>query len=357
VVDGPGSNASTSNERIRQGLQKIATPNIEVSVSSRRTVILIAAIAVGVFAGVALLNYVRGIEDDVYADAQPRQVLIASEDIPEGTPSAQALQMMEVTDIPLSIRPATFIPVDGTDEIAGLVARGEIPKNQIIIRGLFVDPTVVSASFKDQIPSGQVAVTLQVGQIEAVGGYLQPGDEVNLMVVDGGVGCGQAPAAEEDPEAAAIGDVSALDSTGQPLQVLTDEEYCTYSEPARYVFQRLEILAIGARQTLAPGETSNAPITPQGGPITFMVPNEAAQLLASLDTANIHLTLLPEDYVAEQQRALTFSLLEGPTPAEIASCLTPYGTDGFIAGDSVESIADGAAGTVDHFSCETLWEE
>ena len=35
----------------------------EVGVSSRRTVILVAAIVVGALAALALLNYVRGIED------------------------------------------------------------------------------------------------------------------------------------------------------------------------------------------------------------------------------------------------------------------------------------------------------
>jgi hypothetical protein len=125
----------------------------EVLVSSRRTLILIAAIGVGLFAGLALLNYVRGIEDDLYADAQPVLVLIASEDIPEGTPAALALEMMVPQDVPLEIRPATFVPVNDAEQITGLVSRGLIPKNQIIVQGLFVDPAIVSARFVDLDPS------------------------------------------------------------------------------------------------------------------------------------------------------------------------------------------------------------
>jgi pilus assembly protein CpaB len=78
-------------------------------VSSRKTLIFIAAIGVGVFAGIALLNYVRGIENDVYADAQPVEVLIATADIPEGTPVAEALNSIKVSEVPLKIRPATFV--------------------------------------------------------------------------------------------------------------------------------------------------------------------------------------------------------------------------------------------------------
>ena len=151
------------------------------------------------------------------------------------------------------------------------------------------------------------------------------------------------------------------DTAGNPLQVLDEETYCSFANPSRYVFQRLEILAIGARQTLAPGQTSTGAITPQGGAITFAVPSEAAQLLASIKADDVYLTLLPEDYEATPMRALTIELLEGPTPAEIPSCLTPYGPDGFIAGDLVDGADvvadDDDTAPTEHYSCETLWVE
>ncbi len=320
--------------------------------SSRRTLILIAAIAVGVFAGIALLNYVRGIEDDVYADAQPVEVLIASEDIPEGTPAAEAIQLMQETTIPLEIRPATFVPIDGADAIAGLVAQNTIPKNQIIVSGLFVDPTIIQASFTDNIPTGNVAVTLSVDQTAAVGGYLQPGDEVNLMVKHIGFGCGIEPEEEEGT------DGEEEEPVANTLEEEPVEEYCSYANPTRYIFQRLEILAIGARQALQAGETSESTIiTPQGGAITFSVPNEAAQILTSLDSEMVYLTLLPEDYEAETLRALTFDMMEGPTPAEIPECLTPWGPSGFIAGDSADTVADGGTALGEHYTCDQLWEE
>ena len=335
----------------------------EVLVRSRRTLILIAAIGVGLFAGLALLNYVRGIEDDLYADAQPVLVLIASEDIPEGTPAALAIEMMVPQDIPLTIRPATFVPINSAEQITGLVSRGLIPKNQIIIQGLFVDPAIVSARFTDQVPSGQVAMTIMVGQVEAVGGYLQPGDEVNIMVRHSSVGCGAAEdEGEDDLEGGPVGE-SGVDSTfgGQfdSDELLGEAAWCTYTKPARYLFQRVEILAIGARQMLRPGEIGDDFITPQGGAITFMVPNEAAQILASVSASDIYLTLIPEDYEAEVLRPLPPSILdgEGPTPAEMPECLTPYGPDGFIDGDSVDIVAEEDGGPTAHFSCEQLQED
>ena len=146
------------------------------------------------------------------------------------------------------------------------------------------------------------------------------------------------------------GGVGSTDESGE-------ESYCTFGAPARYVFQRIEILAIGARQTLAPGEANTGVITPQDGAITFAVPSEAAQLLASINPEDVYLTLLPEDYQAEPLPALTFDVLEGPTPAEIPDCLTPYGPDGFIEGDQAGgTVSDGEDEQAGHYRCDGLWD-
>ncbi|MEQ8842643.1 MAG: hypothetical protein RIB98_16800 [Acidimicrobiales bacterium] len=330
--------------------------------SSRKTLILIAAIGVGIFAGIALLNYVRGIERDVYDDAQPVEVLIATADIPKGTPVAQALESVERSEVPLKIRPSTFISPDNTDPITGLVAGGDIPRNQIIVAGLFIDPTVLTQSLRDQIPSGNVAFSMEVDTIRAVGGYLQPGDEVNLMVNHDG-SCTTEDAAPTPAEGEAPIEDGATDPDNNSFgATVSDEEYCTFSQPARYVYQRIEILAIGARQQLQTGaDGTQTALTPQGGTITFMVPNEAAQLLASVEPSDVYLTLLPDDYELEPLPALTAELIGNRTPAEIAGCGTPYGPDGFIEGDS-DTVADESE-SADAFTdfinghCALIWAE
>lgn len=345
--------------RFRQGEpQKVTLPN-EVPVSSRKTLILIAAIGVGIFAGIALLNYVRGIEDGVYEDAQPVDVLIATADIPEGTPVATAFESIEVAQVPLKIRPATYIPPGNTDSVAGLVARNDIPRNQIIVSGLFVDPTVVSTSLRDQIPPGMVAFSMEVDRTRAVGGYLQPGDEVNVMVNHKG-DCGGNTDADPAADPAAgpvVEDGNTLD-TGFGATV-TAEDYCTYTEPARYLYQRVEILAIGERQALQAGdEASDTALTPQGGTLTLIVPNEAAQLLASVTPEDIYLTLLPDGYEVEPLPSLTQELMTNATPAELAGCATPYGPDGYIEGDNaVVSDPDDPFAAFVRGHCAAIWAE
>lgn len=325
--------------------------------SSRKTLILIAAIGVGIFAGIALLNYVRGIERDVYDDAQPVEVLIATADIPKGTPVAQALESVERSEVPLKIRPSTYIAPDNTDPITGLVAGGDIPRNQIIVAGLFIDPTVLTQSLRDQVPSGNVAFSMEVDTTRAVGGYLQPGDEVNLMVNHSGE-CAETDEASTDEPAQepAFAEEGENNSFGG---VVTAEVYCTYTQPARYVYQRVEILAIGERQQLQTGaDGTSTALTPQGGTITFLVPNEAAQLLASVAPEDVYLTLLPDDYELEPLPALTQELMLNRTPAEISGCGTPYGPNGFIEGDS-ETVDDAVDPFTDFIRghCAPIWAE
>ncbi len=97
--------------------------------SSRRTLILIGAIVIGIFAGLALLNYVRGIEDDIAAEKQSVPVLVAMQDIPKGTPASEAISMMAEAQIPLELRPNTFVAVDARDALIGLEAVNAIAKN------------------------------------------------------------------------------------------------------------------------------------------------------------------------------------------------------------------------------------
>ncbi|GJM38487.1 MAG: hypothetical protein DHS20C19_18540 [Acidimicrobiales bacterium] len=327
--------------------------------SSRKTLILIAAIAAGVFAGVALLNYVRGIESDVYADAQPVEVLIATADIPEGTPVAQALDSIERQQIPLNIRPATFVSPDNLDPITGLVSQGEIVRNQIIVKGLFVDPSVVTLSLKDQIPTGNVAFSMELDTVRAVGGYLQPGDEVNMMITHGANCATEEDATDETLDFDELGTVDNGQGNSFGANISDESEsYCTFTQPARYLYQRVEILAIGARQQIQTGEVDNRALTPQGGTITFMVPPEAAQLLASVAPGDVYLTLLPEDYVVEALPALTAALMSNATPAELSDCATPYGPDGFIEGDAT-TVSEGVDLTSNYVlgHCVPIWLE
>ena len=104
---------------------------------------------------------------------------------------------------------------------------------------------------------------------------------------------------------------------------------------ARYLYQKVNVLAIGSQTELSPGEqvstSSSSGSTTQDtgntGIITFNVTPVAAQWIASAQASgSMYLSLVPEDYAPRELAPLdpAVTLLPGEDPAQ----LTPYGPAG-----------------------------
>ena len=94
--------------------------------SSRRTLILIAAVLVGAIAAYALCTYVGGIEDEANDNAERVEIFKIVQDIPKGTfgDEAFAQGFIEQDDIAKEYRPATAITEPS--QIDGLVAISDL---------------------------------------------------------------------------------------------------------------------------------------------------------------------------------------------------------------------------------------
>lgn len=276
--------------------------------SSRRTMILIAAVAIGLLAAFFLYNYVSGVEDRANADAERVRVLVVRQDIPKGTPGETVIQESYIAEdkIPKEFLPATAI--QDVDQIAGKVSFNDFSANQILVEGMFVDPAISQVGFSARLEADEVAVSLPIAGFNAVSGLLVPGDEVDIFVrteVEG----------EEDE-----GGGSGADLT---------------PTPARLVYHEAQVLAIGTSTALQPGETpaveGEEAVAPSGD-ITFVLPVEAAQLLASIPPETIHLVLTGADYTAKPVPELDpgdFDTFPGETNASSRfGQLTPYGQNG-----------------------------
>jgi len=275
-------------------------------VSSRRTLILIGAIAVGLIAALLLFNYVKGIEDRANNNAKRVDVFVAKNNVKRGTPGETAVRDGSIGGalIQQEFRPATAITT--TDEIQKKVALFDIAPGTVIVQGMFVDPAQTQISFRARLKNPQhVAITVSVDQVRGVGGFLVPGDEVNIMVFQETTAAATEGAA--DPRVSGV-----IKST------------------ARYLYQKVQILAVGENTVLTPGEqtaTTTASATQGSGIVTFNVPPEAAQWIASAQQAGgMYFSLVAEEY---QPKALppldaNVTLLPGEDPAQ----LTPYGPEG-----------------------------
>lgn len=271
--------------------------------SSRRTLILVAAIAVGVVAAFFLFNYVNGVEDRANENAERVHVFMVKSEVPRGTfgEEAEAQGLVVAAEIPRQFLPATA--VKDLDAIKGKVAVGDLPANSVLVDGQFVDPTIANTGFSQRLESSgtdRVAITISVDQTRGVAGLVVPGDIVDMIVVAQRVG----PEFVEIPE----------EARGE----------------AHLLYQNLEVLAVG--QSAAPDIGSAAADTASteeqavqaqaSGLITLSVPREAAvrvALVANQAPDSIYLTLAPKGNTPVPLPPLPVEELFN-TPA-----LTPYG--------------------------------
>jgi len=218
-------------------------------VGNRRTVILIAAVVVAVVAAVAIYSYLNNVQNRAYHNAKLVKVFRVSKDIKKGLPGEQAVDggFVKSDDIPQKFRPTTALT--DINAVRGKVALSDLSAGQVVVDGMFVEPRVAQVSFAQRIPAGQVAITISVDQIRGVAGFIVPGDKVNMMA--------NAPDGE------------------------------------RFLFQNLNVLAVGSTPAPQPGETTATTPVTAGGPITFAVPPLAAEKIAI--ASGVYLTLVPPD--------------------------------------------------------------
>jgi pilus assembly protein CpaB len=292
-------------------------------VSSRRTLILIAAIVVGALAAFAIFNYVGGIEDRANEDVERVTVIRVKQDIPQGLTGQEAFDQGYL-DLDAAIAQEFFPPTAVTDveTILSKVAAANIAANQVLVENMFVDPLNSQITNARRIQTDRVAITISVDDVRGVAGLIVPGDVVNMMAIPGNDACaaaGGAPVEGEAPAEAAPTGAAAL--------------FCT---PAQMVYQGVQVLFVDRSPIPLPGEQTATGSDGTGttdvvntGLLTLSVPPAAAQVIASVGADQWYLTLVPPDYTPAAIPPLdpNVELLPGQDPGQ----LTPCGPDGCTA--------------------------
>jgi pilus assembly protein CpaB len=270
--------------------------------------ILIAAIAVGCIAAYVVLNYVSGVEDRANEDAERVPVLVVREPIPQGTPGETAVEQNLIVEDEIAREFLPTTSITDFDQISGKVALNTLAPNQVLVDGMFVDPTAAQIGFGQRLEENHVATTISVDEVNGVAGLLVPGDLVDIFM---------------------SGDTLATAESGESV-----------FSSARLVYHQARILAIGTEAAPQPGEEAAAPDEGEvaapvaSGLITLDLPIDAAQLVISLNATGSGLTLAltGPDYSAQPVPAIEPSEVD-ELPGETSSssrfgALTPYGPDG-----------------------------
>lgn len=276
--------------------------------SSRRTLILVGAIAIAAVAALMIFKYVGSIEDKASADNQLVPVVVATGDIKAGE-TADAL--LESKRIALGNRRRVDLPtnvVTRVEDIKGESAAIDLSAGEIVTTSNFSGTGASASSSSNVLSPGNVAVTISADAGHSVGGLVQPGDFVNLTV---------------------------------DVKHPADSSYTT-----QFLYQKAKVLAIGndvgtaaaSAASDTPGAASPTPTTVQNSDlVTLEVPPEAAPIILAATTSNIRLMLVRPDYQPSNMpvSASAWSGTQGPLPGQqgfTPSSGRPAGSDGDVGG-------------------------
>jgi pilus assembly protein CpaB len=248
---------------------------------SRRTIALVLAVALAALATIALISYINGLEDRTLKGQVSVNVFVAKQDIAAGVTGDTASQqgLIEQTTVPAKVAPEGAIT--SLQQISGRLAAVQIYKDEIIVQQRFVAP---GQGVKNVLPiaAGKQAVSVAVAGAPAVGGFVQPGDQVSLIVQTVNRRAGGLPVV-----GAGSGNI------------------------VRYLMQNLDVIAVGSRivsSAVPAGTTAEAP----AGIFTFAVtPAQAEQLVFAALNTTLYFTLLPADSKPVATRGRTFANLFG----------------------------------------------
>ncbi len=285
---------------------------VRVVVGSRKIIMLVGSILIGALAGFALLNYVQGVEDDVLQKTQRVEVWVVAANVPAGTTASDVQQTgrLELRQIESTFRPSNA--VSNLAQIQGRVAVSTLAENQILVEGMFDDPEVIATTFADLIEDDQVAFSLTIDPKKAVGGFIEPGDFVDIIVL----GDEYVPPGEPDAF-----DASATRSP--------------YTSPARYLYRGVRIIGIN-KQIVGQAAEDVPAVEGEGAEsslsITLAVPADAAQRILSVSQSDLVLSLLPDGWTPEARPNDIEEdiILDVLLPGEDPQVITPYGESGFI---------------------------
>ena len=222
---------------------------------NQNRILLIVGVVLAILSVVYVQMYLRQQEVRItrrlMQGREPTPVLVASKDIPQDT--VVTYDMLEVVTKPAdAIEPRAL---GSPDEAAGKVVLIPISRGEQILSSKLEQVQRVS-SLSMKVPSGKRAITISVDTISGVGGFIRPGDKVDILWTVQLPQGGQA----------------------QPVTLT--------------LFQEIPVLAIGHTMAGQGGETTAEEAAQQHVTLA-LVPQETSLLLFARENGKIQLALRP----------------------------------------------------------------
>jgi len=142
-----------------------------------RSITLLIAVLLAIVTGWLTLNYVRGVEQSAANDNTPRNIIVATTDIP-------ARSTITADMVARTTRPASNVEPDALDNgklAVGATALITIPSGATITASKIGRPQ--DAALPVRLRPGDRAVTIQIDRVKGIAGLIEPGDRVDVIAV------------------------------------------------------------------------------------------------------------------------------------------------------------------------------
>lgn len=314
----------------------------------RRTLVLVIAVVLAVISGYAVWQYLSSVEESAKAEFSEVEVYRATSAISAGMAGEDARALIQTSTAlretivfegstilctgavgaNANLDPNTYgcpqNPNDLSIVLDNKLAAGPIAAGQLITNTSFASGAELQQALSDSIASGKVAISISVDVSTASGGFIRPGDNVNILAStslsplsflglisneelrDLLIGAGAVP---EDIPAE---DPSADDSTDTTPSNLAGAIAGSF-QVTQTILQNVQVLAVGADTRPAPLLTGLQPVA---GVVVFEVTPQEAEIIEYVrQYTSIALSLLPMgDYVPYDTQPVVvddiFSLLD-----------------------------------------------
>jgi len=228
-------------------------------------------------------KYLNGADSRAERNKHLVPVLVARSSIARGTVFDQALSenLFTTKQIPQdSLPPDVLMPASDAHLLSLFrqkVATSVIFAGTPIVSDEFGQASQLISTVSGAIPSGKEAITVSLDQTHAVGGFVTPGDQVNMIL-----------------------NFPVIDATGA----------ATSHKATAFLLPGLKVLAVGSSTVLPQGPAIGTPSANSGGATTTtapqsqpsslitlqVTPRQAEQIVQGTDIGTVWLSLDPPDF-------------------------------------------------------------
>lgn len=148
---------------------------------NRRLIAALVAVLLAGLGAVLLVNYVGAADQRAVAELEPSVVLVATADIPAGTPAESLTEMTAPRPVPgAAVAPGALTSLT---DLTGQLTTGDIVAGEQLLAHRFAAPedVVISDDEDVVVPQGFHEITIQLEPRRVIGGHLAAGETVGIF--------------------------------------------------------------------------------------------------------------------------------------------------------------------------------